>query len=428
MTTTVKVSGVVFSTSLQGKDLKKARSAIASALAHSNERMGVLTSFQKPAPFAAYIAGLLLEQTPKFMLASAFHAAQRLPLAKRCTLEAVIDCGLLLPTERISDPVWVVGKEKPDGSMRSICAFNIRHRTVQMAVKRVLSAFYVPKAFQFTEAGVPQAIKAVQSAAMSGYRYAARLDISKFYQSFGQHALTDLIPLPERVVEYVVLGRRLTMATKVKGKPSLDTNPVILGARQGIPTGSICSPIVSSFAMSRLQRQKLGDVVLVNYADDFMLLAKSEAALSAAVVKLTAAVSALPGGNFDLAVKGTGHLADGIVFLGHHLRWQAETLTISVPDKGSLYFYKKLEELDEQLTWLPAKAETEAKIVASQLGFVHGWAKAYAKCHDCNEHVEAALATIKANADMLKLTMKQVGKLADHLGAKWHPDTSGMDI
>src|SRR3546814_10287185 len=71
---------------------------------------------------------------------------------------------------------------------------------------------------------------------------------------------------------------------------------LLCAARLGIPQGSACSPIVSDYCMSRIPWSPSSGIALVNYADDFFLLATSIPLLAAGGDMLIDAVSEIPGG------------------------------------------------------------------------------------------------------------------------------------
>src|SRR3546814_2426499 len=75
---------------------------------------------------------------------------------------------------------------------------------------------------------------------------------------------------------------------------------LLCAARLGIPQGSACSPIVSDYCMSRIPWSPSSGIALVNYADDFFLLATSIPLLAAGGDMMIDAVSEITGGTFKL--------------------------------------------------------------------------------------------------------------------------------
>ena len=109
----------------------------------------------------------------------------------------------------------------------------------------------------------------------------------------------------------------------MKGKlhPSLSPHHILhKEARLGIPQGSACSSIIGAYCTSRLPWVTTADVAMLNYADDYLLLAKSSNAQAKAVDELTEAVGNLPGGTFKLHLVEKGSASHGFCFLGHELQ------------------------------------------------------------------------------------------------------------
>jgi hypothetical protein len=117
-------------------------------------------------------------------------------------------------------------------------------------------------------------------------------------------------------------------------------------ARLGIPQGSGCSQIVGMFIVSQLAWPSLPVAPMINYADDFLLLALDPLVLDKAVGELTDAVSGLPGGNFSVVLKAQRTASMGFEFLGHHLKIVDGTLK-TVPTNANLEdLYRKLDKVD----------------------------------------------------------------------------------
>jgi hypothetical protein len=85
------------------------------------------------------------------------------------------------------------------------------HRTAGNAVIRVLSQYFAPRPFQYTQTGVHAAIREAKKAIQAGHVHIARLDIKDFYLNFSVEALINELPLPKEVVEHVVSGRHLAV-------------------------------------------------------------------------------------------------------------------------------------------------------------------------------------------------------------------------
>src|SRR6266536_1628779 len=101
---------------------------------------------------------------------------------------------------------------KGSGKFRPTLDFGIENRALQYLVLSVLYAIAELHPRQFaTRGGVPAAIAHVAKAIKAGNLRAREIDIKDFYQSFDGTKLVDLIPLPKRVIERVLLSRHLNI-------------------------------------------------------------------------------------------------------------------------------------------------------------------------------------------------------------------------
>lgn len=163
---------------------------------------------------------------------------------------------------------------------------------------------------------------------------------------------------------------------------------LLSAARRGIPHGSTCSPLVSSYCMRQLPWHPVPELVLVNYSDDFLLMAHSKSTLQKAGPVLVEAVGDLPGGHFKLERKCELKADEGFAFLGHQFRLQHGCLKISPTEKNINAFWKTLAELDERVSKFIYTLEMSKKdafplaveALARLAAYVQGWRAAFAEC------------------------------------------------
>jgi hypothetical protein len=339
---------------------------------------------------------------PEPILASAIAANKKLKPSKRQTLDRCLAMPSLLDfSEPLSETVPVRAQPKKSGGVRMLHNPGLMHRTSQQLVLRVMGMRYRPRAFQFTHIGVQAAIAKMKKAIMSEHVHIARLDIKDFYVSFDPVELAPELPLPKEVVEHAVTGRHMkvvldqSVKQKLHAPLSLPTHEHLLQvARLGIPQGSSCSPIIGMFCMSRLAWSSWKGVVLVNYADDFCLLAKSPKLLDKAIAELTDAVANLPGGHFQLKLLQVGHIDKGVEFLGHCLRRVDGDLITSASTSNVQGLYKKLNDLDMAIgkaAYPPGKFNPTAgwRFLAEMIVFTNGWKAAFSECDDLDRYLPA---------------------------------------
>lgn len=454
---TVFLDNVPFKTSLSSAEIVKARAklehdrALTKALTKS-----LYTAIKTGTKYEQASCKQLLATHPASIFCSAITANKKLPAEKRATLEECLSVPSILEfTSPLSERVRVYPKPKKSGGVRMIHKHGLLHRTSQDIVLRIISAYFAPRPFQYTHSGVHKAIGRAKLGVTAGYTDAARLDIKNHYVSFDPKKLISELPLPSELVEHVVVGR-LHKVVMDQGKKhwqkahchghvaqkhgydnhcsSSHTHEHLLDlARLGIPQGSGCSPIVGMFCMSRLAWPSTPGVMLINYADDFLLLAQSDKLLAGAIEKLTDAVANLPGGHFELKLKGTYQASKGTEFLGHRLRVTQGKLVTSPTERGIGHFLAIVTALSEKL-WkaiYPPGAGTNKKAglkhLARLVALIEGWSAAFSQCDDLYRVLYVAIADVHEGLQTLGVTMKQV-KAAIDPSMHWSPADYGLDL
>ena len=168
----------------------------------------------------------------------------------------------------------------------------------------MLKAAFKPKAWQYGISGAQgrdEAVKNAKKFIEQGFVNAKHLDIRKFYDSFSHKGIMDSdLPLPISVIEHVVIGKHfdvsISKALLESYHGALCCEYADLVSAAGIPQGSATSPLVGGYFISKLDMKLSGTVRIINYADDFLVLANSASALSSAEKALKSAVEDLPAG------------------------------------------------------------------------------------------------------------------------------------
>jgi hypothetical protein len=174
------------------------------------------------------------------------------------------------------------------------------------------------------------------------------------------------------------------MKNSFAGFSSLHTCELLMEARLGIPQGSGCSPIVGMYIVSQLAWPSM-PAVLLNYADNFLLLALDSLVLDKAVEELTGAVSGLPGGKFNLALKAKSNASKGFEFLGHHLRVVEGVLKTEPTDVNWADLTCQLNRYEEKVgnLKLPLSELDKNKALkwaAAEYKILEGWKQAFSEC------------------------------------------------
>ena len=358
------------------------------------------------------------------LLACILRANKRLKPHARAPLSRCIALAETLRLDTpINEPVRLHAQEKSGGGFRVLADFGLRHRAAQHAVATTLGERFRPRPFQYTFKGVPQAIVATREAMASGLVYAAELDIQNFFGSFQPEELANELPLPKGVVEHVVIGRHMeAKANPGQGTKSPYAYPshkaLLTQARLGIPQGSACSPIVAAYCMSRLKWPQASDTALLNYADNFLLLAPSMARLEEKIGALTDAVSKLPGGHFKLNLIQKTHLTKPLVFLGHALQIKGGAVRIEVSPANWSSLCAKLAQFETPFS-SPTHAMAQANpqkaldLLARFWAYASAWQDTFQLCDDAAELGRFWIEPLGAYAEAAGFSLEEVIEAVD---------------
>ncbi len=252
------------------------------------------------------------------LLAAMLEVNKRLPIRRRLSLRQIIEKSKEFDVlTKLDEAVQVSLVQKSLGTYRPICNFGPVARGAQRMVLKLLRAATKPASFQFTSLGVHKAIEeALMLITEEGLHYVAEVDIVSHYPSFCESDLIASLPLPASAVRQIGMAA----SAKWKGHPKalslLFSNHVFHQNPPGIPQGSAASSAIAEWSVSKLEMETVKDTAIVNFADNFYLFAKNEAALTFALKALRSAIAGLPGGSFKTTVKQTTTAAAGFRMLG----------------------------------------------------------------------------------------------------------------
>jgi hypothetical protein len=431
---TVLIDNVEFKTGLSPAAVSDAKAKLTLARVATKDYTFKLRKSIKVDPAAEAEARDNLIYGYDARLVSAFAANKKLKPLHRQTLESCLSVPSLLEfSSPLPAQVRVHPKAKKSGGVRPIHNFGLLHRTSQHMVDRIMSAYYKPRWFQYTQRGTHAAAKEVKAYLGAGQVHLARLDIEDFYPSFELEKLVTELPLPKEVVENVVVGRHMKVVLDqefMKGGLSVPSLPHTLDdllhtARLGVPQGSACSPIVSSYCVSRLIWAMWFPTMslepLVNYADDFLLPSSSQKLLEKKIGALTKAVAFLPGGHFELKPEVKGDAANGFDFLGHRFQIVDGKLTTSPTEANRQALWAKLVRLDAKFDKLvgplgvvkEASKQEALKVLAQITAIGNGWLSAFSECDDLKSEILMLSQMLQDACGKLDVTLAEVEKVIE---------------
>lgn len=271
---------------------------------------------------------------------------------------------------------------KGNGKRRPLGIPTVRDRVAQMAVKLVIEplfeADFEPCSYGFRpRRNAVQALEELRKAAPRGYEWAVEADIRSYFDTIDHERLMRLVGrrISDRKVLKVI---RKWLSAGVLEEGSLHETKI------GTPQGGVISPLLANVYLHELDRKwkqegaSMG--LLVRYADDFVIMCRSEADAKRAHAWVLETLSQL-GLEAQPAKTRTVHLKrEGIDFLGCHLRMAASRVY-----RGRWYLYRwpnrkamtKLRTRIREITHCRHSGMKLGDVIETLNPILRGWAEYY---------------------------------------------------
>jgi hypothetical protein len=301
------------------------------------------------------------------------------------------------------EPVKVRLKSKGVGKYRHYCEFGPVLRGAQLILVDLLKPNHKPQPWQFGVAGrgAHHAIDLTRKLHKAGYIFASVLDIRSFYDGFHHSGIAPwaVLPVPLDLKIKAGIGKYLNLE---KGEIKHQTNTqsehynsaIVSMKTAGLLPGSAFSGMAAAHILSKISPTWLTTAEIINYADDFLVLAQSETELCHAVFALRASIEAIPAGKFELLEKSGNSLPAPIVYLGHRLRTDIQgNLRVEVTDKSvdrfANSFYQDceyLEKLAKTFSKNPAGETLLEQRTIKLAKRISSWAESFSSADDVEQH------------------------------------------
>lgn len=216
------------------------------------------------------IDGLRIEDFPA-------HARAHWPAIRQALSEG---CYQPQPVRRVSIP-------KPDGGERALGIPTVVDRVIQQAIAQVMTPLFDPD-FSASSYGfrpkrsAHDALRQVKADMAAGYRIAVDLDLAKFFDNVDHDILMARVARRIRDKRLLALiGRYLRAGVLI--------NDGIQPSELGTPQGGPLSPLLANILLDDLDRElESRGHRFARYADDLMVLVRSERAGQRVKANLTA--------------------------------------------------------------------------------------------------------------------------------------------
>jgi RNA-directed DNA polymerase len=271
-------------------------------------------------------------------------------------------------------------KKAGSSKSRPLQIATVRDRVVMKAI-----ALYIEPAFQkfnldcsfafIKNRGVHSAIERIQSLVAQGYKFYFEADILNF---FGSVDRGDLWKMFSREVRHKslkpLLWRCFNLELEDLQSHATEFQELFFGADSGIPQGGVLSPMLANFYLFHFDKRLLKQgFMLVRYADDFVVMCKTEeqarqAYQTSGTILGTLNLKIHPLEAPDSKSKIGYFPKDGLTFLG--IRFDG---TVTYPtSKVVKRFESKIKEVLE-----PASGDSLFKTLQRLTNLINGWGKTY---------------------------------------------------
>jgi RNA-directed DNA polymerase len=232
-------------------------------------------------------------------------------------LNPALDCGEVVHAKALT---------KSSGfGWRPICSFGPKRRGLQRLLSEIISLQFPPNETDYLTKGRGAERASDQLVIMNsevGILHFVVADISNFFRSVQVGKISELIDMPEAVVQNSLLINQTLHLSIVGGLPPDTTVKSLTGAaREGLPQGSRASQTIAAIILGRMLSEVSSAQLAVTHGDDIIIGAVSSKGACASKIALSAVLENHPAGPFHLKRLEIVSLQEGFNFLQYRHRY-----------------------------------------------------------------------------------------------------------
>ena len=270
-------------------------------------------------------------------------------------------------------PVRRMEIPKPDGGVRKLGIPTVTDRIIQQAMVQQMIPIFEPLFADGSYGYRPgrsakDAIRKVKEYAEQGYTHAVSLDLSKYFDTMNHVILVNLL-------RKEIKDERVIQMVKRYLRSGVMENGVVSETEEGSPQGGNLSPLLANIYLNEFDQEYLKrGVPCVRYADDIVLLAKSERAAKRLLETSTKYLE----GTLKLKVNQeksrvvSVYAIRNFKFLGFALGRNGKGIFIRVHPKSIKKFKSRLKELSSRRRCQSIRPSLKRIAV-----YVRGWMNYY---------------------------------------------------
>jgi hypothetical protein len=299
------------------------------------------------------------------------------------------------PWQASDEPVIVNMKTKANGRYRLVMDFGIRQRARQYLVASVLETIADLHPDQYlTRGGAAAAIDRAVGLLKEEYGSTREIDIANCFPSFTGTNLEQFIPVQKEVIANVIMASHLNVTPGhsllyhfgpgIAGEDDpgdpVAFSKALSDARRGIPQGSAVASIAVEMLLAEPLKSLPGEARVVCYADNMLVMAKSEEDAVSITKALCSALLAHPAGHLKPKVKSLSTPGQPFEFLGHQITWVKTSVSIAPSAENEAEFASRFKKGLAAIR-KPEYSSAKRKIIASDLrSYVSSWTANFSRC------------------------------------------------